>query len=590
MITYTRFRLHRLWRRLTQRIRHGWQTSIRYIRFNLFGKWRQFAMIRRFALGWWFVIAFCFIGLVLQVRAVGSEGKVLKKLPGGGYSEALVGQVKNLNPILPEGSAAASADRLIFSGLTRFDTNGNLQPDLATSWTISADGKTYTFKLRKGVTWHDNVPFTSQDVAFTLAAIQNPDTRSPLSASWQGVKVTAPDESTVVFTLPKPYTPFINATTVGLLPRHLLENTEPSALRVSQFNQHPVGTGPYKLQTFDSAGGEIGLAKNDHYYLGNPLITTIDLRLYESNTKAFEAYNHRQVLGAGGITSDELKAAQDLGTMKLYEANTPDQVAVFLRTTSPILQDATIRKALNLSTNRSAIVQQQLGGQATALASPLLSTSVKLGGAPHQPGFDLAGANQVLEAAGWKKGSDGVRSKNGQQLKLDLVTQSDTTYAQVADALQQQWQAAGVKLNVIKVDGAALQQSYIRTRHYDALLYGVNMGADPDVYAFWDSSQVNDPGLNLSAYKSAAADKALESGRIITDPNLRAVKYKSFVQAFVADTPAIMLYTPTYIYGVDESVHGIHIHKLVTPADRFNDVQNWSVKVKAVPARSLNAS
>jgi len=585
MITYTRFRLQRTMRRYQRTLARSWGSAGRYIHFNIIGKWRQLAMIRRFTLGWWIIIAVCAVGLVLQIRTVASEGMVLQAVPGGTYSEAIVGTVKNINPILPEGSAGADAVRLVFSGLTRFDTQGNLEPDIASSWTVSPDGKTYTFKLRKGVTWHDGVPLTAQDVLFTLTAIQNPDTRSPLAASWQGVKATAPDDHTVVFTLPKPYTPFINATNVGLLPRHLLENTEPSQLRFSQFNQNPVGTGPFKMQRFDPGDGSINLKANPAYYFGRPLIDGFDIRLYDSDEKAFDAYSHRQVLGVADLQADEVAKARKLGTMKLYEATVPEEAIAFFQMSNPALSDKNVRGALALATNRQAIIDNALGGQATALTSPLFGPRLNLAGAPHQPNFNLTKARTQLDAAGWKLGSDGVRTKGNLRLELELVTQAGTEYGAVAKQLAEQWGQVGAKLKIQEVDAMRLQQSYIRTRHYDVLLYGINVGADPDVYAFWDSSQAKDPGLNLSGYSSSAADKALETGRTISDPTLRAAKYRAFVQAFVADTPAVMLYTPTYIYGVDASVHGINLRRLIYPSDRFNDVEKWSVRVRAVPAQ-----
>jgi peptide/nickel transport system substrate-binding protein len=143
----------------------------------------------------------------------------LVPISGGVYSEAAVGNVKMLNPILPDNTTSDDINRLIFSGLTQFNAQRQVVSDLATSWSVSPNGRTYTFHLRKGVTWQDGVPFTADDVLFTLAAIQNPDTRSPLAPSWQGVKATAPDQSTVVFALPGPLASFIDSTTVGILPR-----------------------------------------------------------------------------------------------------------------------------------------------------------------------------------------------------------------------------------------------------------------------------------------------------------------------------------------------------------------------------------
>jgi peptide/nickel transport system substrate-binding protein len=535
-------------------------------------------MIRRFSFVWWGLIAACMLGMVWQVRHIAAIGSVLRPLPGGIYTEGVAGQIKTINPVLPDNSASADASRLIFDGLTKFNSQGQLKGDLASSWNVSADGKTYTFKLHKGVTWHDGVPFTAQDVLFTLAVIQNPDSRSPLAPNWKGVKATAPDDNTVVYTLSKPYTPFIYATTVGILPQHLLQNIEPKTLRVIGFNQKPVGTGPFKLDSFDTETGELSLKSNQQYFGGKPLLNGVKLRTYSNDEKVFEAYQRRQVMGVSGLQSTQADAAMKLGSLHLYEAAVPDQVAVFLHTSGGVMADKSVREGLATGTNRQEIITGILNGQATPLASPVP------GSIAHQASFNLDKANSTLEAAGWVKNKDGVRQKGDQLLEIKLVTQSGTIYGAVAQQLAGQWGKLGVRTHVLELDAATLQQSYIRTRHYDALLYGINTGSDPDVYAFWHSSQASDPGLNLSTYSSTAADKSLEAGRTIRDNQTRLAKYRSFAQTWAGDNPAIMLYSPAYIYAVDRNVHGIHVSKLVTPADRFDGIENWSLKVKAVPA------
>jgi peptide/nickel transport system substrate-binding protein len=582
VLTYLRFRWQRTWRRWLRRLRGRRVRLIHTLRIEVFAKWRQLRLIRRFAAVWWLLILVCGAGLLLQTRHQLAAGTYLTTAAGGSYAEAVLDAPKTINPILPDNAASADAVRLIFNGLTRFDTNGVLQPDLATAWTISPDGKTYSFKLRHGVRWHDGVPFTSQDVAFTVTAIQNPDTRSPLRPNWQGVTVTTPDDYTIVFILNKPYTPFINATTTGLLPRHLLENVEPKSMRVAPFNQKPVGTGPFQYDHGDATAGELVLKANAAYYGGRPLIDSFILRSYGDWNEAYEAYGHRQVMGVAKLQPNQLSNASKSGTMKVYEAGVPDQVGVFFHTTAGVMSEKAVRTALSEATDRRSIIGKQFDGQANALSGPLVSSSVNLTGAPRQAATNLAKANADLEAAGWTKGSDGWRHKNGQTLTIKMVTQTGTAYVGVAHQLVEQWAKVGAQVEVQDVDVATLQQSYIRPRHYDALLYGINVGADPDVYTYWHSSQANDTGLNLSSYSSTVADRALEAGRTLRDPQTRAAKYKSFIQAWVNDSPAVMLYTPSYEYGMSKSVRGVHIRRLITPSDRFSDVQHWAVRVKGV--------
>jgi peptide/nickel transport system substrate-binding protein len=582
MLTYLKFRWQRLFRRQSRKLKAGWRQLTNEVRLNTFGKWRHLRLIRRFVLSWWLLVGLCLLGTVWQTRHMLARTAVLHPKPGGTYSEGVVGSVKIINPILPDNSASADAVRLIFNGLTRFDASGDLKADLATNWTISPDGKTYTFTLRKNVHWHDGVPFTAQDVVFTLAAIQNPDTRSPLAASWKGVQAEAVNDNTVRFVLPKPYTPFINLTTVGILPRHSLENVEPSTLRVDAFNQKPIGTGPFQLDEFNGKDGEVILKANQSYFAGRPLLDGITLRSYDTANDAYKAYTRRQVMGVARLPINQISAAKKSGRLKIYEAGVPDEVGVFFHTSEGVTADKAVRGALAAATDRKSLIAGQFNGQASPLSGPIVTKGLNLLGVPHQPQLDVTKANADLEAAGWKKGSDGVRIKDGKPLELKLITQSGTAYPAVAKALQQQWEKVGARLAITEVDGATLQQSYIRSRHYDALLYGINVGADADVYSYWHSSQAADTGLNLSSYKSAAADQALEAGRTVRDVQTRSAKYRSFIQTWVADTPAVMLYTPTYLYAVDREVHGVHVQRLITPSDRFDNVAHWSVKIKSV--------
>lgn len=562
-----------------------WKHTKAYLNYNVVIKWRQLALVRRFALVWWGVVLVCLIGSVWQVRQLGVMSAVLQPQKGGTYVEGVAGQIKTINPILPENSASNDATRLVFNGLTRFTTDGELAPDLAESWKISPDGKTYTFKLKQGVKWHDGIPFTAHDVAFTLVAIQNPDTRSPLATSWQGVSAEVIDDHTVNFKLTKPYTPFINATTVGVLPRHLLEGVEPRTMKVAKFNQEPVGTGPFKYKSIDLENGELTLEANSNYHRGRPLLDELVLRSYESLEKAEQALERRQVMGVAKVKLDEIDKVSGMGTVKLHEAGVPDQVGVFFNTGRGVTGDKTVRAALVLATNKKQIVSDSLGGYGSVLSDPISADELNLPGISRQAGYNPAAAGKALEDAGWLKGGDGIRSKDGTKLSVEIVTQSDTAYNDVAGQIVDQWRQVGVDASVKAVDASTLQQSYIRPRNYSALLYGINVGADPDVYAFWHSSQAKDPGLNLSAYKSSVADSALESGRTVRDAQTRSAKYKAFTQAWVNDSPAVMLYAPSFVYGVSRNVYGIHIKRLVTPSDRFDEVENWSVRVKPVHYR-----
>ncbi len=168
---------------------------------------------------------------------------------------------------------------------------------------------------------------------------------------------------------------------------------------------------------------------------------------------------------------------------------------------------------------------------------------------------------------------------------LRLVTANSGTYPELAQKLAEAWKTAGVPVEVISVDTFTLQQSYIRPRQYDILLYGQDIGADSDVFSFWHSSQAVDPGLNVSQYANRDADAALEQARFGKDPAFRDAKYREFVRIWAEDAPALLLYSPTYLYAHTAALTGVTQEKLVTPSDRFRAVENWAVKSDLAPIK-----
>lgn len=554
-----------------------------YLRRHVWGKWRQLGIIRRLVIVWWGVLLLSTAGLWGQIQALQPYYTTKGAISGGQYIEGEVGTLKQINPVLPENSLSADVSKLIFSGLIQIGPNREVEPDLASSWSVSPDGKSYTFNLRHNAHWHDGVPFTARDVLFTLAAIQNPDTRSPLASSWVGVKAEARDDYTIVLTLPNAYSPFIYSATIGVLPSHILETSDPGTLRVADFNQHPIGTGPFKLKSFSPSAGEIELTANSDYHLGKPKIDNFSFRYFSNYNQLIDAYAKRQVSSISRWLPNEPASRQHLANLRQYQFGLADQTDLFLRTTAPLLGDKLVRAALSKAIDRSLVIENAIGGNAVPISQPIMPGQLGYIRSKSGTQTDLAAAEQLLTTSGWITGPDGIRHKGDQVLRLKLLTSEVNNYPKVAEAVKKQWSKVGVAVDITVTDLANLEQTYIKPRNFDVLLYGINIGADPDVYAYWHSSQVSDPGINLSQYASGVADKALESGRIATDLDVRTGKYHTFLQAWNEDVPAIVLYQPQYIYAATAEVMGISAHRLVEPSDRFYGVENWTARTKIVP-------
>lgn len=579
MSSYLTFRWHHIKRRLYRRwqVLRPWLHN--YFDRHIFGAWQKLGAGRWVFVSWLGIVILTGWGLRNDINRLDLFYKVDVPQVGGVYREGVVGKVKLVNPILLENSASRDVSRLVFSGLTKIDPKRQIVPDLAQSWEVSADQRVYTFHLRHNVLWHDKAPFTAQDVAFTITAIQNPDSRSSLSTNWKNVRYEVVDDFTIKLSLPNSYPAFLSETTVGILPKHILESTKPSNLRLSEFNQRPIGTGPFKLEPLIENSGIIKLDNNRDYYGGQPKLDNFEFVLYENNAELLTGYSRKQIDGISHLEPAQLELADKIDDLRLTQLNQPAYVGLFFNLNSPILSDINLRRALASATDRTSIIEQVLKDQASAVYQPILPGFVGYNPQAIKYKFNIDASKNFL--------GQSAPVKAGDKIHLKLVTLNDPQLIKVAELVKKQWGVLGVQVDIVAADTVHLQQDFIRPRRYDILLFGQNLGVDSDLYSFWHSSQVADPGLNVSAYNSSEADKALESARLAKDPKNRANKYAAFEATWAGDVPAVLLYNPYYIYAQSVRVSGMVADRISEPADRFYDVQDWSVRTKSILRKDL---
>jgi len=528
--------------------------------------------------------------LSLAVTVVGFYYHLTREIPipGGQYTEGVVGQPIYVNPVLSVGNDAdADLSSLVYSSLMKYDADGKLAPDLAESYEISKDKLTYTVHLKKDVKWQDGEKFSADDVLFTIQTIQDPAYKSPLRQSWQGVGVEVVDDNTLHFLLQSPYAFFVNNLTVGIIPRHIWESVAPSNFLLADYNLRPVGTGPYKFSDFQKdADGNIlsySLVTSPEYYGAKPFIANLNFSFYFDEEGLLGAYNNKQIFGMSYISPSKIADIKNTRSTNIFSINIPRYFAVFFnQQKNKALADKEVRKALSLATDRQAIIKDVLAGRGKQIFSPIPPGSFGATDDVKKFDFNLDQANKTLDDDGWKRGGDGFRGKNGQPLEFSLVTTDWPDLAATADLLKKQWEAIGAKVDVQSLPVADVQQNFIRPREYDALLFGQVLGIDPDPYAFWHSSQTRDPGLNLALYSNPDVDKLLEKIRQESDDSARVDEFKKLQQQVADDVPALFLYAPDYLYVVNKTVRGISIHSMVTPDERFANVSEWYVKTKRV--------
>lgn len=504
---------------------------------------------------------------------------------GGELTEGLVGEPQFINPVLSETSAVdMDLARLVYAQLLKFDDQENLVPDLAEKLPdISKDQKTYTLKLRPGLKWQDGQAISADDVLFTIQTIQNGEYQSPLRPNWARVKVTKVDDLTLTFVLREVSASFATNFALGILPKHIWETVPVQNFRLTDNNLKPVGSGPFIVseikKTFDGTIKSISLRSNDQYYLGSPYLNQITFKFYDGYDSLISAYQGKEIQSLGIVPFDQKAFLGTSDKTNQYRISLPQYQAVFFNLLkNPILSQKAVRQALWLATNRESIIKDAYQGNAVAAAGPILE-----GALGYNPAIiesvhtNPDEASAILNKAGWVLDpATNIRMKNNKLLEFNLATTSNLVInVKAAQILQAQWAQIGAKVNLIIVNSRDLETQFIRPRTFDALLFSENVGADPDPFPFWQSSQTHDPGLNLSGFSNSEADKLLTEARQTSDPAIRIRDYLRFQEIINDQLPAIFLVRSLYIYNVPKNLLGINLENIVHPSERFLNANRW---------------
>jgi peptide/nickel transport system substrate-binding protein len=560
----------------------------------------------------------------------------LRSVPvvGGQYREGLIGSPVHINPLYTNLSDVDNdISRLIYSSLFKYDANGQLIGDLAESYQVSADGKTYTIKLKDGARWQNGDKLTADDVIFTFEDITNPAYNSPLRASFSGVDASKQDDKTVVFTLTENYAPFLSLLTFGILPQSVWAQIDPPSAPIAEGNLKPLGSGPYEFKslTKDKSGDikTYTLTINKNYYGQKPYLKDIVFKFYGSIPETISALNDNSIDGLSNLTQGDRANLIAKNSINFNQLNLPRLKAIFFnQVKNPALKDVQVRKALSFATPKQKIIDQAENGNAKVADGPIPDNSYAFNSGIEKYSFDLNHAASILDAAGWKKltvstnditllkaknASSSVLSddektelalgegvwlyqdqpvaktttvKNSKApiatvrnyLIVNLSIVDDDENNQIASIIKDSWEKLGVKTLISPVPVKDIQAGIVKPKNYEALLFSEQIGNDPDVYIFWDSTQAGANGLNLSNYKNEEADKVLEDGRTNLDPKQRIADYQQFQTIITNDAPAVFLFSPYFNYVQNKKFKGFAVKSIATPADRFSNITDWYVK------------
>ena len=570
------------YKRLALRVKHAEGATQRHASRFILRRIENVRLVMTEIMIWLAAIALLIAGLGIQYSWNSQGSKKDGAKSGGVYVEGVIGNISTLNPLLAASEPEQAVSRLLFSSLYNYDVTGALHTDLAESMTVK-DDKVYTIKLRNAV-WHDGKKLTAEDVVYTINLIKNPQVRSPLRVNWLDISARAIDDSTVEFMLPAVYAGFSHALTFPVIPKHILQSVSPSSMREADFSSNPVGSGPFavkRVQTSESTSSTdvVRMEPNTKYYGAVSTLSRLELRAYGNESLLAKAVNSGEVSAASGLSlsaADNIKSKQYSTKHWLLNKG----VYLLMNNRSQTLQDARVRQALRYATDTSSI-RATVGDNVARLDTPILQSQIAQR-LPVAPDYNLDKAKALLKEAGWTYNQGQWKGKDGRPLAVAVTTSSGRDeYKKIVDALKQQWSKLGVDVQLREIDTSSTTTSFVQSvlqpRDYDALLYELELGADPDVFAYWHSSQASASGYNFANYSNRTVDNDLVGGRSRTNSALRAAKYIQFVNQWLNDAPAIGLYQSVGSYVLNNGASIVEPRgSLNTMNDRYADVTTWS--------------
>lgn len=510
---------------------------------------------------------------------------ILAPVDSGSYTEGVVGQPVFLNPVLT-GQTGTDADinRLVFASLK----------DIIDTYSISDDHKVITLRIKGGLVWQDNQPLTTDDVIFTVEAIQDADTASPLYSSWKGVKVERTSEREMKITLPSPYVYFENIMlSLQPIPKHIYGSIPFANMKLSDYRLQPVSSGAFNFNGYQKTAigfiTKINLQRNNNFPGSHPHLDSFNFNFYETEANLIKAFNSGDVDGFAMSNAKNLSKVYIPGQIR--KIRVPQYYAVFLDSqNNALLGDPSIKAALNYATDKNKVVSDVFNGYAFPVDSPIFLPNPKdnnsNNGYDASAEFSIDRANQILDAAGWTMGDDGVRQIKDKlttkRLEFGLTVYPNDSSAAAAKILQANWAQIGVKVNISSPAPADFESNILKPRNYEMLLFGNIYDENMDPFSFWHSSQKFYPGLNLSLYQSSYADSLIGSIRSEFNTDQRDQDLTALGANIKNDQPAVFLFSPYYIYVSSKTLHGFDDTYLASPGDRFTNIKNWYVRTARV--------
>ncbi|MDD5431082.1 MAG: peptide ABC transporter substrate-binding protein [Candidatus Pacebacteria bacterium] len=545
--------------------------------YNIF---KTFTRMERFFFGGSllvFVVSFIFlISFYLNAHTVSVP------VSSNQYTEGIIGQPIYINPVI-SGTNDADNDlsEIVYSDLT----------ELTDYYKIDETGKIWNIFLKPDLKWSDGKPLTTDDIIYTIETIQDPNTRSPLYQTWQGVVAQRISELEIEFNLRTPYAFFLdNLKDLKIIPEHIFGTIPSSNFRLSDYNLEPIGSGPYKFISYtkrkDGFITDYYFTANDNFASTTPYIKNFNVKFFQDSDELISAFNSKKIDGFGDLNPKNITDIKISNS--IIEVPMPRYYAIFFNTAAnAALQDKNIRLAMETATDKKKIIEKVFDNKALVADGPILPTMQGYDPASQVPQeFSIEKSVQLLESNGWVVATDGVREKRAgnitNRLEFDLIVPQIPFLEETVNIIKEDWQAAGIKINPIILNPLDINNEVIKTRNYQMIIFGNILKNNPDIFSFWHSSGKFYPGLNLAIYGNKKVDDLLESIRKEFDQAKRDEALKTLQLTINSDKPAIFLFSPTYLYIGPRSLGGFTQDPITVPSKRLNNVYLWHLKTTRI--------
>lgn len=543
------------------------------------------------------------IAAFLQIN----QNTLIEGVVVGQTEEGDLQKVVSVNPLIVTNvQLRRDIAELVYEPLLRVNQDNEKIMVLAESYADIGEGKTYRFKLREGVKWHDGEDFNADDVVATFNLLNSLEygnqTSSVYSKAATKINITKIDDYRVEFSLKDKNSVipnFFEVISFKILPEHLMEDLNANTILFPTpfLNLHPVGTGPFISGPLNL--NRVELKKNYDYYQDEAKLEKIVFKLYKEQNQAVQDLQSGQIHSIIGINTDSIQKLSTVPNLAVNKSNVfyNQYWGLYFNLSesgNPLLKETKLRQAIAKSINKR-ILAETLVESAVVADGPIPQTSFAYAKDVDRVDFDTAEASKLLDSLGWTmKAGDKYRMKKGEVLEFNIVYVQNPDRDKVVEVITRDLEQVGIRIVPVAKTISEVNNDHLLPSFFDILLYGVSTFIDPDRYELFHSSQIGYPNLNIASYKSEEettsivngkkerlpeVDYVLERGRSLIDEDARAEQYKVFQEIVLSELPVVYLYHPVYNYITNKRVKGLHLDNMTSLEDRFDGVTGWYIEV-----------